>query len=75
MSAKEETVLDVQGMTCSSCVRHVKEALREVDGVEAVDVRLADGQVTVKHAEEASVSSMVEALREAGYQSSPSGGA
>ena len=75
MSSNEQTVLDVQGMSCPSCVRHIKEALRALDGVKAVDVRLADGQVMVTHAENASVTSLVDALRDAGYESSPSSGA
>lgn len=75
MSSNEQTVLDVQGMSCPSCVRHIKEALCDLEGVDAVDVRLADGQVMVRHAENASVTSLVEALRDAGYESSPSSGA
>ena len=74
MNANEETVLDVEGMSCGSCVRHVKDALNEVEGVDAVDVQLAQGQVKVKHGDNASVDRLVEALREAGYQSSPNTG-
>lgn len=69
---QEETILNVQGMSCPSCIRHVKEALNDVDGVSGIDVRLQVGQVMVKHAGTASVTSMVEALRDAGYESSPS---
>jgi copper chaperone len=50
MEANQETVLNVQGMSCPSCIRHVKEALNEVEGVSGVDVRLAAGQVYVQHA-------------------------
>lgn len=72
MEANRETILNVQGMSCPSCIRHVKEALNDVDGVSGIDVRLQAGQVMVKHAETASLTSMVEALRDAGYESSPS---
>lgn len=72
MEANRETILTVQGMSCPSCIRHVTEALNDVDGVSGIDVRLQAGQVMVKHAETASVTSMVEALRDAGYESSPS---
>ena len=75
MKANQQTLLAVQGMSCPSCVRHIKEALRDVDGIDAVDVRLADGQVMVKHTEDASVASLVEALRDAGYESSATSGA
>lgn len=71
----EETRLDVQGMSCPSCIRHIKEALADVEGVSAVDVRLADGQVVVKHdSESALVGTLIEALRDAGYESSPTSG-
>jgi copper chaperone CopZ len=63
------SVLNVEGMTCRSCVAHVNRALRDVAGVGAVDVRLREGTVTVNH--DAAVETLVEALREAGYESSP----
>lgn len=73
MSQNEETLLDVEGMSCPSCIRHIKEALDEVEGVKAVDVRLAEGRVVVKHdAQSASIGQLVEALRDAGYESAPS---
>lgn len=65
-----DTILDVQGMTCMSCIRHVNNALRELDGVDHVDVKLRDGTVIVRHdAAQAPISSLIDALREAGYES------
>ena len=40
-----ETILAVEGMTCSSCIRHVEHALRELSGVAKVAVNLKDGKV------------------------------
>ncbi|HVL97516.1 MAG TPA: heavy-metal-associated domain-containing protein [Solirubrobacteraceae bacterium] len=37
----------VSGMTCSHCVLSVREEVSEVAGVEAVDVDLASGRLTV----------------------------
>ena len=37
----------VQGMTCTHCVASVREEVSEVAGVEAVDVNLASGHMTV----------------------------
>ena len=66
----DTTNLDVQGMTCGSCVRHVNHALRDLDGVADVDVKLREGIVTVRHdAGQAPVTSLIEALRDAGYDS------
>lgn len=65
------STLAVEGMTCPSCVARVSRALHEVDGVTAIDVRLREGTVIVKHDDEAAVGALVDALWEAGYPSSP----
>jgi copper chaperone CopZ len=70
MTIQRDTILDVQGMTCGSCVRHVTIALEDIDGVEKADVKLRDGTVAIKHdLVEAPVDTLIEALREAGYES------
>jgi len=59
------TLLQVQGMTCGACVRHVTNALSTVAGVDAVEVDLQSGQVRVDgNAEHAA---LIAALDEAGY--------
>lgn len=68
---EKETLLDVQGMSCGSCVHHVGVALKELDGVSKVDVRLSQGKVLVRHELTTSVDSLVQALAEAGYDSRP----
>ncbi|MEO5727298.1 MAG: heavy metal-associated domain-containing protein [Byssovorax sp.] len=66
------TVLSVDGMTCHSCIRHVESALRDLEGVRGVEVRLREGKAIVEHeGAEPSVAAMVEALREAGYAAAP----
>ena len=37
----------VQGMTCAHCVASVREEVAEVPGVDAVDVDLSSGRMTV----------------------------
>lgn len=70
MNTQHETTLDVSGMSCPSCVRHVNTALRGLDGVDDVDVRLRDGKVLVRHdPRRATVNHLIVALREAGYES------
>ncbi|WP_342377350.1 heavy-metal-associated domain-containing protein [Myxococcus stipitatus] len=72
MSPHDETLLKVDGMTCRSCVRHVNDALRDLDGVQDVNVWFDRGQVLVKHdAATAKVSALIDALRDAGYESAP----
>lgn len=68
MATTQKTTLDVEGMTCHSCVRHVQGALRELDGVRSVEVQLREGKVLVEH-EGAETVALIEALRDAGYES------
>lgn len=66
-----QTQLQVDGMSCPSCVRHINDALCEITGVQKVDVELRKGLVTVTHDENTAPTSMIEALRDAGYDSRP----
>ncbi len=73
MSTKE-TILAVDGMTCSNCVRHVETALRKIDGVGTVEVALREGKVRVEHdPAKAPVARMIEALVDEGYESREKG--
>ena len=47
-------VLNVQGMHCAACVRHVTKALEEVAGVSAVAVQLEAERAVVEGSAEAS---------------------
>ena len=70
MSTTQQTTLKVEGMTCHSCIGHVRGALSELDGVCNIEVRMREGKVVVEHeAEQPAVNAMIEALREAGYES------
>ena len=73
MNTREKTVLEIEGMTCGSCVHHVTTALCDLEGVAKVDVRLRDGEATVLFEGDGGPSSaaMIEALREAGYEARP----
>lgn len=55
----------VSGMTCGSCVRHVRTALAPLAGVESVEVDLASGQARVTGTVDAR--QIIAALDEAGY--------
>ncbi|SDT99282.1 Cu+-exporting ATPase [Verrucomicrobium sp. GAS474] len=47
-----ETILDVEGMTCSGCARNVREALAGVEGVELAEVDLEGKNAVVTWAEQ-----------------------
>lgn len=57
----------VQGMTCSHCVAAVRDEVGGVQGVDAVEVDLDSGRVTVRGTE-FSDDAVREAVDEAGYE-------
>lgn len=59
--------LQVKGMTCGACVRHVSQALGAIVGVEAVDVDLDSGQVRVHGSPDSTI--LLTVLDHAGYSS------
>ena len=59
--------LDVQGMGCSGCVKHVKKALQAVPGVDAVAVDLASGHVKVTTSAPVTSASLIAALKDEDY--------
>ena len=57
----------VAGMTCGHCVASVSEEVREIDGVESVDVVLETGAVTVTSSTPLDRAAVEAAVEEAGY--------
>jgi len=73
MSNPISTVLNVKGMSCGNCVKHVSEALNELPGVEKVDVRLAEAKAVVSHdPTTAPLASLIAAVSDAGYDAAHS---
>ncbi len=65
----EEVTLQVEGMTCASCVHHVEKALNSVHGVEAVQVNLATGQARVRFMPGlVEIHQLTQAVEDAGYE-------
>lgn len=63
-----EAVLEITGMRCSACVKKVRTALVELDGVLNADVLLADATAMVQYdAQRTDVQTMRSALQEIGY--------
>ena len=64
-----ELTLDVRGMTCASCVGHVENALKGLDGVISAIVNLGLGTAKVSYVPGVvSVSAMKRAVQEVGYE-------
>ncbi len=66
---RAEAVLDIDGMTCASCVARVEKRLTRLDGVQA-SVNLATESARVDYPAELDPSALVAAVREAGYEAS-----
>ena len=62
------TKLQIVGMTCASCVEHVKEALEKIPGVHRADVSYASGKAELKVDEGVSREQMQAAVEALGYR-------
>jgi Cu+-exporting ATPase len=64
--AVKEVRLDLEGMTCASCVSRIERKLNKLEGVEAT-VNFATEQATVHCDESVTVDDLVSAVETAGY--------
>jgi P-type Cu+ transporter len=60
--------LQVQGMTCASCVGRVEKALLAVPGVDSADIHLGTEQALVSAASTVSAQTLADAVHRAGYE-------
>lgn len=63
--ATAEAKFAIEGMSCGRCASHLASTLREVDGVESVDVSFDDEKATVRYdTEELDSDAIVEKIEE-----------
>lgn len=62
--------LNIDGMTCASCVARVEKALRKVPGVQAASVNLATEQAQVSAETGTEAALLLAAVQRAGYEAS-----
>ena len=60
--------LDVTGMMCQNCVKHVKKALEGIEGVSNVEVDLESGTASCDAAENVTDEMLIDAIVDAGYE-------
>jgi len=72
--ATSEATLQVEGMTCASCVARVEKALLKVPGVLSATVNLATEQATVSMLSTVTVAELLAAADRAGYAARGIGG-
>jgi Cu+-exporting ATPase len=63
----ESIVLDIEGMTCSSCVSRVEKSLNSIEGVEAT-VNLATNSARVEFPASVATDDLLAAVARVGYQ-------
>jgi copper ion binding protein len=63
-----KTTLKIDGMSCDHCVKHVKDALEGVAGVQSAAVNLKKNSAEVKHGDAVSLDALKAAVVEAGYE-------
>ncbi|QYM72176.1 heavy metal translocating P-type ATPase [Pseudochrobactrum sp. Wa41.01b-1] len=66
-SGQPVVTLDIDGMTCASCVGRVEKALLALPGVNSATVNLATQQATVRFADKPDAGLAAEAIKKAGY--------
>ncbi|WP_420475864.1 heavy metal translocating P-type ATPase [Noviherbaspirillum sp. ST9] len=69
--AHQEIDLDIEGMTCASCVGRVEKALRKIDGVLDASVNLATESAHVRVAAGVAADVLARAIETAGYHARP----
>jgi copper chaperone CopZ len=62
-----KTILNIEGMSCEHCVKHVTEALKGVAGVTSAKVSLKKKNAEVKHDDSVGPDAHKAAVHEAGY--------
>jgi Cu+-exporting ATPase len=66
--------LDVEGMSCAACQSHIEKALRHTEGVSDASVNLMTRTARIVYQPDVTrIDSLVEAVREAGYDASLKG--
>ncbi|MDR2493626.1 MAG: copper ion binding protein [Spirochaetaceae bacterium] len=63
-----KTTLNVAGMSCEHCVKHVTNALKALPGVQSVEVNLGKKNAQVEHEERVSIDALKAAITEEGYE-------
>lgn len=62
-----EKEIKVDGMSCNNCVKHVTEALKQIEGVSNVTVSLAEKKATISSDKNIDISVLKSVIEDAGY--------
>ena len=71
LSAPRRLTLEVEGMSCASCVNRIERYLRKLEGVQEATVNLATNRATVVANPDVTTDAIVAAVEAAGYDAHP----
>lgn len=60
--------ININGMSCGHCVKHVTNALNEVEGITQVNVELETNKAIIEAAESVTDEQIIAAIDDAGYE-------
>ena len=63
-----QKILNIEGMVCMNCVKHVEQALRKTQGIKEVEVNLDEKSARVQMDRNVPDDILKSAIEEAGYQ-------
>jgi mercuric ion binding protein len=66
--ASNVSLIKVEGMHCPLCTTAVKKAVKDLDGVEKVSVRLNTKEVTVTYDEKTNLEDILKAIKTTSYE-------
>ncbi len=66
-----QTTFQVEGMHCKNCENKVKTFVSEIQGVQNIQVNLAQKTIEVQYEEPANTQTIVESLQDLGYSAQP----
>ena len=68
MSESKKIIVNVDGMSCNNCAKHVKNALEGINGVNEAVVSLDDKNAEVSYTGSIDEEAIKESIKEAGYE-------
>ncbi len=65
----QQVILNVQGMSCGSCVKKIEGNIGKLNGVESIKIQLSEGKVNVTFNESIlNLRVIKDAIRDSGYE-------
>jgi Cu+-exporting ATPase len=68
LTGPRSLALDIEGMTCASCVNRIERYLRKVEGVVEANVNLATERASIVARREVTIDQLIGAVEAAGYE-------